>query len=214
MSKKTLLAALLISSLSLSSTIFASAATEMGAPSSIVGFKDCEFGQFPLSSSARTSIAEISFKDCAVPLTTEYFSDNPTLRKLSLAGSSANFAEFTGGKFGQGCPNLEALNLREIKGLSFEQFLSVAAPELLDRIVAETCKLKFSRADSGATLARFSKDTKSEELSLEEIKRYISMYRTAQAALTPLKPSDQPASPNGGVFATLWSMFGGTQAAK
>ncbi|QOL19618.1 hypothetical protein [Candidatus Bodocaedibacter vickermanii] len=228
MSKKALLSALLISSFAFSNVFAADvvnpapptgaqpAAAAAAESTEIVGFKDCTFSAFPLTSSAKTGAAKLSFLNCSLEaLDSSFFVNNPTLRELAFVESSINFSIFAGGTFGKGCTRLEALNLKAIKNLTFEQFLAYASSDLLDRIVAESCKLKFSRAGSGATLARFSTNSNSEELTPEEIKRYISMYRTAQAAASSSTTSATAATPTpangGGVLATLWAMFGSSK---
>lgn len=216
MSKKTLLSALVVSSLSLS-TLFASSTVEdetiQDSPN-MVGFKNCAFSQFPLTTSTRGVFSQISFLDCNLDiLDPSYFIDNVTLVRLSLNKTSADFKPFSGGKFGQGCKSLKILNLKDVslkdgEKLTFEYFLSIASKDLLDQISNGTCELKFSRADSGKTLANFTQISDTNELSLDEIKRYISMYRRAQSA------ADQSASSNGGIWATVWSIFGSPQATK
>lgn len=215
MSKKTFLSAVLISSLCIS-PLFASSHVKdveivdfnKAASHSMVGFNSCKFSVFPLVTEDKDSFSQISFLNCTIDkLEPSYFMNNTTLKRLNLIGTLANFTPFNSGTFCQGCTSLEDLNLKDVKNLTFEQFLSIASSDLLDRISEEKCGLKFSRADSGATLARFTKSSNSEELSIEEIKRYISMYRIAKA-------SAQSAPASGGIFASIWSLFGGAAATK
>lgn len=184
MSKKTLLSAILISALSFSSTVFGVAdVSEKGTELNGAAFRNCKFSQFPIDPSARDSLAAISFQGCTLEtFDPTFLTCNPRLNKLCLAGCTTDLSIFAGGKFGLGCTSLALLNLRGIPDLSFEDFLSIAAPDLLERIRAGTCTLRFSRANSGQTLSRFSNDSRSDELSFEEIIRFIRMFRTAQAA--------------------------------
>lgn len=220
MYKKTLLSALLISSFSISSLSAAApepqdvseanpATRSKQQELSSVVFNDANFQTFPLNSASRTGLKEITFHNCTLrEVDPTFFMNNPELTKVSFARSSLNFTAFLGSKFGQGCVNLVELDLKNMQNLSLEQFLSFAASDLLDQIMAESCKVKFSRADSGATLARFThEDVKTEELTIEEIKRYISMYRTAKTAAETA--ANEPTSQNtGGLWGMVWSIFG------
>lgn len=215
MSKKTFLSAVLISSLCVS-PLFASSHVKdetiqdspTGDSKNMVGFKNCALSHFPLPISARGAFSQISFLYCTIDIfDPSYFMNNTTIQRLILIGTLANLKRLNSGTFCQGCTSLENLNLKDVQDLTFEQFLYIASSDLLDRIFEGKCVLKFSRADSGATLARFTKSSNSEELSIEEIKRYISMYRTAKA-------SAQSAPDSGGIFASIWSIFGGAAATK
>ena len=216
MSKKTLLSALLISALSFSSTVFGVAdVSEKGTELNGAAFRNCKFSQFPLVSSAKDSLAAISFQGCTLEtFDPTFLTYNPRLNKLCLAGCTTDLSIFAGGKFGLGCTSLAFLNLKGIPNFSFEDFLSIAAPDLLDRILTEKCKLRFCRADSGQTLAIFRNDSKSDELSFEEIKRYIRMYRTAQAAASRSSVDQSALTSSLGLWGTVLSLFGSASAAQ
>jgi hypothetical protein len=176
MPKKTLLSALLISTLGLS-TVFGADAVDpksLAAAPTVMSFTahskkieqrvlaicDQECIEFPFSRTAQSNADQITIRSSTLAVIDPwFFQNNKALKKVSFEGSTVNLEVFRGQTFLDGCDAIEAISFKGAKGVDLATFLEqFASPTLLQRILDKKCKLFIDMEETGATMANFAQD--------------------------------------------------------
>ncbi len=141
------------------------------------------YDAFPVTQPRTNNYSQLALKGVQLqsPIPLWVFQENSALKKVALVESSVNFSAFTN-NLGQGCPNLEELNLTGMTGISLKDFIeTVASSGLLDKILKEECKLKFTCPDDGKTAAVFRADSDPGLYSTSTVKQLIKMFQAQKA---------------------------------
>lgn len=179
MSKKTLLSALLISSFSISAitaaselketngaplapeqTVIKFTANSKNAPQRALAINDQTCEGFPFARTAENNADHIVIRNSTLPVIDPwFFQGNIALKKVSFEGSTINLTPFEGHTFLAGCDSIEVVSFKGATGVDLATFLEQhASPTLLQRILDRKCKLIIDMAETGTTMANFTKD--------------------------------------------------------
>ena len=172
MSKKTLLSALLISSLGFSTTFAAAAdVAQTGveptnikftinskeSTKKVLGVSDQDCPTFPFSRTTENNGEQIMIKRVTLGAVDPwFFQGNTALKDISFEGSTLDLSVFDGHTFADGCISIETVSFKSAVGITLDDFIrKYASKTLLERILARQCKLIFCPENEGVTMLHF-----------------------------------------------------------